>query len=67
MQEEKGDSLTKESSDFMLCKEGHECSSSGTMLKIKRVSSVSKKSSKNLLPSIHEDYYGPRHHRPTHH
>ncbi|XP_044472419.1 uncharacterized protein LOC123201038 [Mangifera indica] len=34
MHEEKGDSLKKESSDFMLCKEGHECSSSGMTRKL---------------------------------
>ena len=34
--------------------------------KIKRVSRVSKKSH-HWLPSIHEDYYGPRRHRSRHH
>ncbi|KAG2671394.1 hypothetical protein I3760_14G133800 [Carya illinoinensis] len=47
---------------MILCKDGH-CSS-GTMKK--RVASVSKKSH-HWLPFIHEDYYGPRSHRPRHH
>lgn len=41
----------------------------GTMMK-KRVtttSKVSKTSSSSSLPSIHEDYFGPRHHKPRHH
>jgi len=46
-----------------LCKNGH-CSSSSTM--IRRLSRVAKKS-QHWLPSIHEDYYGPRRHRPRHH
>ncbi|KAK4757581.1 hypothetical protein SAY87_018882 [Trapa incisa] len=33
----------------------------------KRVSGPSRKSSKDWLPSIQEDYYGPRHHIPRHH
>ncbi|KAF8033870.1 hypothetical protein BT93_C0211 [Corymbia citriodora subsp. variegata] len=33
----------------------------------KRASSASKKSSDGFLPSIHEDYYGPRNHKPRHH
>ncbi|KAG6769267.1 hypothetical protein POTOM_024887 [Populus tomentosa] len=45
--------------EAILCKEG-------TMEK--RVSkSVSKKFSHHWLPSIHEDYYGPRNHKPKHH
>uniref|UniRef100_A0A6M2ES64 Uncharacterized protein n=1 Tax=Populus davidiana TaxID=266767 RepID=A0A6M2ES64_9ROSI len=62
-------SPSKEKSDggvlgeAILCKEG-QCT--GTMEK--RVSkSVSKKSSHHWLPSIHEDYYGPRNHKPNHH
>ncbi|KAG6769266.1 hypothetical protein POTOM_024886 [Populus tomentosa] len=48
--------------EVILCKEGH-CTST---LK-KRVSrSVSKKSSQ-WSPRIHEDYCGPRHHKPRHH
>ncbi|XP_011020258.1 PREDICTED: uncharacterized protein LOC105122696 [Populus euphratica] len=49
--------------EVLLCKEGH-CTST---LK-KRVSrSVSKKSSHHWSPRIHEDYCGPRHHKPRHH
>lgn len=48
-----------------LCKDGGECSSSGTLKKT--VSRESKKSSHHWLPSIHEDYYGPRTHKPKHH
>lgn len=44
------------------CKDGH-CSS---MTKKRRLSKVAKKSH-HWLPSIHEDYYGPRGHRPRHH
>ena len=64
MQEE-GSALTKNTGsvhqEVILCKDG-KCS--GTMKK--RVSRVSKKSH-HWLPSIHEDYYGPRSHRPKHH
>jgi len=64
MQEEKS-ALTKihdsAVQEVILCKDGH-CT--GTMKK--RVSRVSKKSH-HWLPSIHEDYYGPRSHRPKHH
>ncbi|KAJ0090931.1 hypothetical protein Patl1_14857 [Pistacia atlantica] len=74
MHEERSVSLMKEGSDIgevILCKEGQcsSSSSSGTLMKMKRVSRVSRKSkdSKHWLPSIHEDYYGPRHHRPRHH
>lgn len=74
MQEERRGSLMKERSDVgevILCKEGQcsSSSSSNTLMKMKRVSRVSKKSkdSKHRLPSIHEDYYGPRAHRPSHH
>ncbi|KAI3422831.1 uncharacterized protein J3R85_011731 [Psidium guajava] len=35
--------------------------------KKKRASRASNKSSDDLLPSIHEDYYGPRNHKPRHH
>ncbi|KAM3383517.1 hypothetical protein P3S68_009092 [Capsicum galapagoense] len=45
-----------------LCKDGH-CSSLTTK---RRLSKVAKKSH-HWLPSIHEDYYGPRGHRPRHH
>lgn len=47
-----------------LCKDGEKCSS-GTLKKT--VYRESKKSSHHSIPSIHEDYYGPRHHRPNHH
>lgn len=47
--------------EVIVCKDGH-CS--GTMQKT--VSRVSKKLH-HWLPSIHEDYYGPRSHRPKHH
>ncbi|KAE8126159.1 hypothetical protein FH972_020903 [Carpinus fangiana] len=47
----------------ILCKDGEHCS--GTMKK--RVSRVLSKKSHHWLPSIHEDYYGPRSHRPRHH
>ncbi|KAI9378587.1 hypothetical protein POPTR_018G115550v4 [Populus trichocarpa] len=46
--------------EAILCKEGN-CI--GTMKK----RSVSKKSSHHWLPSIHEDYCGPRHHKSRHH
>ncbi|KAJ6857443.1 hypothetical protein NC651_038983 [Populus alba x Populus x berolinensis] len=46
--------------EVILCKEGN-CI--GTMKK----RSVSKKSSHHWLPSIHEDYCGPRHHKSRHH
>lgn len=49
--------------EVKLCKNGH-CSSSLTI--IRRLSRVAKKSH-HWLPSIHEDYYGPRGHRPRHH
>ncbi|KAF1892428.1 hypothetical protein Lal_00010893 [Lupinus albus] len=45
------------------CKDKH-CRS--TLNLKKRVSRISRKSS-NSLVSIDEDYYGPRHHRPSHH
>lgn len=48
----------------IICKDDH-CSSSGTTMK-RRLSKVAKKSH-HWLPSIHEDYYGPRGHRPRHH
>ncbi|KAL3744292.1 hypothetical protein ACJRO7_013537 [Eucalyptus globulus] len=35
--------------------------------KAKRASRASEKSSDGFLPSIHEDYYGPRNHKPRHH
>jgi hypothetical protein len=60
MQEADGNALITKSID--LCKDGH-CS--GTMKK--RVSRVLSKKSHHWLPSIHEDYYGPRSHRPRHH
>ncbi|KAJ8528106.1 hypothetical protein K7X08_015557 [Anisodus acutangulus] len=47
----------------ILCKDGHR-SSIGTTKR--RLSKVGKKSH-HWLPSIHEDYYGPRGHRPRHH
>ncbi|WRX35294.1 hypothetical protein QQP08_027781 [Theobroma cacao] len=47
--------------EVILCKEGH-CS--GT--KKKKASRVLNKSH-HWLPSIHEDYYGPRRHRAKHH
>ncbi|KAJ6958336.1 hypothetical protein NC653_040092 [Populus alba x Populus x berolinensis] len=46
--------------EAILCKEGN-CI--GTMKK----RSVSKKSSHHWFPSIHEDYWGPRHHKSRHH
>ncbi|XP_065850709.1 uncharacterized protein [Euphorbia lathyris] len=52
--------------EVIVCKEGN-CK--GRMKK--RVNEVSKKSSsldvEHWLPRIHEDYYGPRHHKPKHH
>ncbi|OWM72858.1 hypothetical protein CDL15_Pgr021164 [Punica granatum] len=33
----------------------------------KKASGPSRKSSKDWIPSIQEDYYGPRRHRPKHH
>lgn len=44
------------------CKEG-QCSS-GTM---RRRNSRITKETHHLLPTIHEDYYGPRTHIPKHH
>ncbi|KAJ9557946.1 hypothetical protein OSB04_012560 [Centaurea solstitialis] len=44
--------------------------SSGTTIKMGRLSSrVATKNSHHdhWLPKIHEDYYGPKHHRPRHH
>ncbi|XP_059318830.1 uncharacterized protein LOC132069510 [Lycium ferocissimum] len=46
-----------------LCKDDH-CSSS--LATKRRLSRVAKKPH-HWLPSIHEDYYGPRGHRPRHH
>ncbi|KAJ6408155.1 hypothetical protein OIU84_011459 [Salix udensis] len=46
------------------CKEGH-CR--GTMEKRVSRSVLSKKSSRQWSPRIHEDYCGPRHHKPRHH
>ncbi|KAK7304742.1 hypothetical protein VNO77_42629 [Canavalia gladiata] len=48
--------------EAILCKDEKYCSSS---LK-KRVSRVPRKPN-HQLPRIHEDYSGPRHHRPRHH
>ncbi|RZB56285.1 hypothetical protein D0Y65_045461 [Glycine soja] len=45
-----------------LCKENELCTGSQK----KRAARVSRKSN-NQLPNIHEDYYGPRRHRPRHH
>ncbi|KAI5583965.1 hypothetical protein POPTR_006G059900v4 [Populus trichocarpa] len=49
--------------EVILCKEGH-CTST---LKKRLSRSVSKKSSHHWSPRIHEDYCGPRHHKPRHH
>uniref|UniRef100_A0A6N2K1U7 Uncharacterized protein n=1 Tax=Salix viminalis TaxID=40686 RepID=A0A6N2K1U7_SALVM len=46
------------------CKEGH-CR--GTMEKRVSRSVLSKKSSRQWSPRIHEDYCGTRHHKPRHH
>ena len=46
------------------CKEGH-CRR--TMEKRVSRSVLSKKSSRQWSPRIHEDYCGPRHHKPRHH
>ena len=69
MQAEKSTPLKEKNNDggvlgeAVLCIDG-QCT--GTTEK--RVSkSVSKKSSHHWLPSIHEDYYGPRNHKPKHH
>jgi len=52
--------------EAILCKEEH-CTGTITSTE-KRVSkSASKNSSHHWLPSIHEDYYGPRNHKPKHH
>jgi hypothetical protein len=52
--------------EAILCKEEH-CTGTITSTD-KRVSkSASKNSSHHWLPSIHEDYYGPRNHKPKHH
>ncbi|KAK8697396.1 hypothetical protein V6N13_113547 [Hibiscus sabdariffa] len=40
--------------DFIICKEGH-------------CTGTKKKKSHHWMPSIHEDYRGPRRHRPSHH
>ncbi|KAB2023999.1 hypothetical protein ERO13_D06G050300v2 [Gossypium hirsutum] len=40
--------------DILLCKQGH-------------CTGTKKRKSHHWLPSIHEDYYGPRKHRPRHH
>uniref|UniRef100_A0A3Q7J4L6 Uncharacterized protein n=1 Tax=Solanum lycopersicum TaxID=4081 RepID=A0A3Q7J4L6_SOLLC len=45
-----------------LCKDGH-CSSFTTKGRLTKVA----KKSHHWLPNIHEDYYGPRGHRPRHH
>ena len=47
--------------DVILCKEGH-CTGNNK----KKASRVLNKSH-HWLPNIHEDYYGPRRHRPKHH
>ncbi|GMI97631.1 hypothetical protein HRI_003432300 [Hibiscus trionum] len=47
--------------DVILCRQGH-CT--GTQ---KRTFSTVLRKSHHWLPSIHEDYYGPRKHRPKHH
>ncbi|KAL9361548.1 hypothetical protein Peur_007404 [Populus x canadensis] len=50
--------------EVILCKEGH-CTS--TLKKRVSRSVLSKKSSHHWSPRIHEDYCGPRHHKPRHH
>ncbi|GMI89187.1 hypothetical protein HRI_002588000 [Hibiscus trionum] len=40
--------------DFIICKQGH-------------CTGTKKKKSHHWMPSIHEDYRGPRRHRPKHH
>ncbi|KAK8695233.1 hypothetical protein V6N13_000401 [Hibiscus sabdariffa] len=47
--------------DVILCKQGH-CKGTETT----KISTASRNSD-HWLPSIHEDYYGPRKHRPRHH
>lgn len=65
LQDEKSNLLKGNSSndeEAILCKDDQQCT--GTLKK--RVSRVSRKPN-NRLPRIHEDYCGPRHHRPRHH
>ena len=50
--------------EVILCRDGH-CSS-GTTMKRSRFSKVAKKIH-HWFPRIHEDYYGPRTHKPKHH
>ena len=64
--QDEGSALLKRSDstgveEAVRCKDG-QCT--GTMKK--KVSKVSRKSH-NRIPIIHEDYYGPAHHRPRHH
>lgn len=64
---QEGITVNKESSGAIIgediqCKEG-QCTSSGTMRR--RNSRIAKET--HNLPSVHEDYYGPRLHRPEHH
>lgn len=64
LQEEQNNLLKRSNTDAeeaVLCKD-NECTGSQK----KRASKVSRKSN-NQLPNIHEDYYGPRRHRPRHH
>lgn len=66
MQEDKSSLIERSNSaafgEVILCKEAR-CT--GTLKK--RVSRVSKKPSSHSLPRVHEDYYGPRRHKPKHH
>lgn len=48
--------------ETVFCKDEH-CT--GTLKK--RISTRSTRKGNNQLPRIHEDYCGPRHHRPSHH
>lgn len=65
MQDEESTLLKRSNTDAqeaaILCKD-EQC----TGIQKKRVSRVSRKPN-NQLPNIHEDYYGPRRHRPKHH
>ncbi|CAL1414826.1 unnamed protein product [Linum trigynum] len=54
--------------DGAVCKEGQECKNTGTD-EMKTMSSVTNKSSSSSSSHhwFHEDYYGPKIHRPRHH
>ena len=66
MQEEENASMKRSNiAAAGLSGEPSNIASSGTLKKT--VFRDSKKSSHHKLPNIHEDYCGPRHHRPKHH